>query len=266
MATQMEATFEVVSPVKADAMETRKEMPPVQFAPIANTSLAIIDRMAERGASLEQVREFMAFIREQEAHEAEKLYNAAMAAFKTHDIHITKDKTNTQYSSKYTTLGNLVSTVTPFLSQHRLSASWIIDQSAAPLIKVTCVMKHEAGHSDSVSMSCGPDKSGAKNPIQEIKSAITYLKACTFESICGLASSDANIDDDGNGAGAAANRMGDLTEKLEWITNCKTMSEMKRIFDKAYGVAEEIGDKAAMFDLIKAHAEQRKKLTPEQAK
>lgn len=262
MATQ-KIDFEVVSPAKTDAIERRADMPPVALAPVANTSMAIMDRMAERGASLEQMREFMAFIREQEAHEAEKLYNAAMAAFKAHDIHVGKDKDNRQYNSKYTSLGNLISTVTPFLSQHRLSASWTIDQSATPAIKVTCVMKHEAGHSDSVSMVCGPDKSGAKNPIQEIKSAITYLKACTFESICGLASSDANLDDDGNGAGKV---MEDLNDHLEYIANARNPEELRRLYDTAYDIAESKNNTRAMKALLEAKNAKYRELVPAAAK
>lgn len=263
MATQIEAQFDVVTPAKLDAIEPAKQMPPVALAPIANPSLAIMDRLIERGVSLEQVKDAMAFIREQERHEAEKLYNAAMAAFKAHDIHVIKDKDNKQYGSKYTSLGNLIATVTPFLSQHRLSASWTIDQSAAPAIKVTCIMKHEAGHSDSVSMTTGPDKSGAKNPIQEIKSAITYMKACTFESICGLASTDANLDDDGKGSGEA---MDNLNEHLEFIANCRSTDELKRFYDTAYDIAEAKGDAQAMKSLIEAKNAKYRELVPAAAK
>lgn len=257
MATQIEMNGIV------EQLPVRQEMPPVALVPAGNTSMVIMERLIERNASLEQMKDVMAFIREQEAHEAEKLYNAAMSAFKAHDIHVGKDKDNKQYGSKYTSLGNLISTVTPFLSQHRLSASWTIDQSAAPSIKVTCIMKHEAGHSDSVSMVCGPDKSGAKNPIQEIKSAITYLKACTFESICGLASSDANLDDDGNGAGQV---MDNLNEHLEYIANARNPDELRRLYDAAYDIAESKNNTRAMKALLEAKNAKYRELVPAAAK
>jgi hypothetical protein len=189
-----------------------------------------------------------------------------MSAFKAHDIHVGKDKSNKQYGSKYTSLGNLISTVTPFLSQHRLSASWTIDQSAAPAIKVTCIMKHEAGHSDSVSMVCGPDKSGSKNPIQEIKSAITYLKACTFESICGIASSDANLDDDGNAAGANSakptQRMDETEykERCAFFPKCSTVKELHDHWHASYGEAKKIGDSTAMEEFNRLKDERKKSL------
>lgn len=67
-------------------------------------------------------------------------------------------------------------------------------------ISVTCVVTHVLGHSEKVEAFAPADSSGAKNPIQGIKSTITYLKSVTLESILGLASTDANCDDDGNAA------------------------------------------------------------------
>lgn len=128
---------------------------------------------------------------------AKKAYNLAMAEFKANPPLVTKDKQNSQYKSMYTTLGNLVNTVTPDLSKQGLSHSWNIDQSEKDKIKVTCKMTHKLGHSEIAEASAPADVSGAKNPIQQIKSTITYLKSVTFESITGLASTDSNFDDDG---------------------------------------------------------------------
>jgi len=122
-----------------------------------------------------------------------------MAKFKETAISITKDKTNKQYDSKYTGIGNLVNTVLPRMGECELSHNWKMEQ-APELITVTCIVTHSAGHSESDTMTGPPDKSGAKNTIQQIKSTRTYLQAATFENVMGLASTDANVDDDGNGA------------------------------------------------------------------
>jgi hypothetical protein len=56
------------------------------------------------------------------------------------------------------------------------------------------------GHEESVNL-CGPvDTSGSKNALQQQKSARTYLRKETAEGILGIASSDPESDDDGNGA------------------------------------------------------------------
>ena len=162
-----------------------------------DSSPAELIRMAvSGGADLEKLEKLLAIQEKWEANEARKAYHEAMARFKENPPLITKDKKNKQYNSDYTSIGNLVNTVNPELSKQSLSASWDIEQNG--IIKVTCIMTHKYGHSERASAQAGADGSGSKNAIQQIKSTITYLKSVTFESICGLASSDANVDDDGN--------------------------------------------------------------------
>lgn len=183
-------------------MEPMEQTPQraLQVTPEQVSSYDSMMMVAVQSGNLESLDKLMALKERHEANEAKKAFNAAVAAFKSEAITVTKDKDNNQYKSKYTSLGNLVSTVSPYLSKHGLSADWDIDQSQG--IKVTCTLSHALGHSKSVSFTAPPDKSGAKNVIQEIKSTITYAKAVTFESVCGLASTDANMDDDGNASRA----------------------------------------------------------------
>jgi len=151
------------------------------------------------GGDLAMLKDMMALQHEHEAYQAKKAFTKAMAEFKADPPHISKDKVNTQYKSKYTTLGNLINSSLPKMSKCGLSHKWDLDQTDPKMIKVTCIVTHKDGCSEETSMSAPADGSGSKNPIQQIKSTITYLKATTFESIMGLASSDANFDDDGHG-------------------------------------------------------------------
>jgi hypothetical protein len=75
-------------------------------------------------------------------------------------------------------------------------------------------------------MNARADGSGAKNPIQQIKSTITYLKGVTFESITGLASTDDNVDDDGNAAGSELITEAEQSNLVDLITSTK--SDMQR--------------------------------------
>lgn len=165
---------------------------------IQETPHDMIRLAVQSGADLEKLEKLMVLQERWEANEARKAYQKAVSDFKKNPPRVTKDKQNVQYKSMYTTLGNLVNTVNPELSKHGLSASWEISQNG--IITVTCVLTHQQGHSERTSASAPADTSGSKNAIQQIKSTITYLKAVTFESITGLASTDANLDDDGNGA------------------------------------------------------------------
>ncbi len=174
--------------------EKSKELVKTEATPNEMITMAI-----EKGANLDQIEKLLVLHERFEANEARKAYHKAMAEFKEHPPVITKDKDNKQYGSKYTSLNNLVNTVNPALSKCGLSASWDIEQNG--IIKVVCKITHCLGHSEHASMTAEADTSGAKNKIQQIKSTITYLKGVTFESICGLASSDANLDDDGESGG-----------------------------------------------------------------
>lgn len=163
---------------------------------------SILQMAISQGAPLEQLEKWMKLKRENEADEARKEFYRAVAAFKRESITIHKDKVNTQFKSKYSSLGNLLETVNPYLGKHGLSVSFIPEQSEK-IITVSCVLRHELGHTESVSMSAPPDTSGgnAKNPIQQIKSTFTYLRSATFEAVTGLSGTDASVDDDGNSAG-----------------------------------------------------------------
>jgi len=179
-------------------MTTQKKELVAQEIPIQSTSpVEMISKAVAGGVTPDQLEKLLQIQLQYEANEARKAYHRAMADFKQNPPKIIKDKKNTQYKSMYTTLGNLINTVNPELSKNGLSASWDIEQNG--IIKVTCRMTHKMGHSESSSAQAPADTSGSKNVIQQIKSTITYLKSVTFEAVTGLASTDANLDDDGNG-------------------------------------------------------------------
>ena len=152
------------------------------------------------GGNLENLEKMLSLQERFDTTQAKKAYTVAMSKFKSTPLLISKDKVNGQFKSKYVSIGNLVNSALPGMGACGLSHKWEIDQSDIKNIKVTCMVTHSAGHSESVSMIAPPDTSGgaSKNPIQQIKSTITYLRAATFEGVMGLASTDANFDDDGN--------------------------------------------------------------------
>ena len=220
------------------------------------TPMALIQVAMTQGAGIETLERLMALQERWQANEARQAFSEAMAAFKADPIVISKDKHNNQYNSKYTSLGTLVTTVTPVLSKHGLSASWGIDQTDG--IRVSCTISHRLGYSSKpVTVKFPADNSGKKNPLQEIKSAITYAKACTFESACGLASTDANLDDDGNGGGG---RVDDLQERLEYIANCRNLAELQTVYVAAYKAAASAKDKMAMDKIIAAKELRKREL------
>jgi len=178
-------------------MEDKKEVAVV--TPIQTTPQTLLNIAIEKGADLEKLEKLMDLQIKWESNQARKAYHVAMAAFKAHLPTVVKDKTNSQYKSKYASEDALINTINPELSKHGLSATFDFAQTGDE-IKVTCNITHADGHRESVSLSGKADGSGSKNPLQQIKSTTTYLRKATFEAITGIASSDNEADDDGNGA------------------------------------------------------------------
>ena len=84
------------------------------------------------------------------------------------------------------------------LTKHDLSFRWETDNGTEGLIRVTCVLTHEMGHSERTMLQATPDTSGKKNPIQAIGSTVTYLQRYTLLAATGMAVQ--GQDDDGRGA------------------------------------------------------------------
>jgi len=201
-----------------------------------NSPAAMMMAAISKGMDLDKLGKFMELQERYDANEAKKAFFIARAAFNKDAPEILKDKENSQFSrgdkkAMYTSLGNLLQTANPALGKHDLSASFDIKQNDG-IITVSCILSHKQGHSDTVTLSAPPDASGgnAKNPIQQIKSTITYLKGATFEAVTGLAVVDeTNLDDDGNGA----------SPKTEYITpeqakEIKGIIEAKNIDTKVF--------------------------------
>lgn len=164
------------------------------------TPSEMLSTAVHQGADLDKLEKLMELQEKWERYEAKKAYNRAIAEFKKNPPIVVKDKVNHQYNSRYASKHALVNTVNAALSDYGLNARWDVHQDNTTSISVSCILTHELGHSESVTMCAPPDTSGSKNPIQQIKSTKTYLEIATYEAVTGIAASDYG-DDDGNGAG-----------------------------------------------------------------
>lgn len=163
-------------------------IPNANLTPQQMVSLAV-----SQGADVEKLKQLMDLQERWEANEARKAFTAAKSAFKKNPPKVIKDLENKQYKSMYASIGNFVTTVNAALGEHGLEASWSLNQGDQ--IEVTCVLSHVMGHSERVMLKSGPDTSGAKNPLQQIKSAITYLELATFQAITGIVAINEGNDD-----------------------------------------------------------------------
>lgn len=157
------------------------------------------------------------------AAEAKRSYVRAFALFKKNMPDVVKDMLNKQYGSDYSSLANLVNTTSRVLGEYGLHANWRPDQSDG--IKITCVITHEDGHSEEVWLKGPPDTSGQKNPLQQIKSTLTYLEGATFQAITGVVARSASTDDDGNGAGKGKPEVTAPAGYEKWRADMKALAD-----------------------------------------
>jgi hypothetical protein len=204
-----------------------------------NLMQALAIAAADPRMEIAKVEKLWAMHKEMKAAAAKEAFVAAVAAFKANPPTVYKDKTNSQYGSRYTSIGNLVNTVNAALSPHGLTARWNIAQEQH--ITVTCFLTHALGHSESCSLTAPADTSGQKNPLQQIKSTVTYLKLATFEAVTGVASADGNADDDGNGA--ASMPESEVQGFIAQIKKATTKEKAKAAWRAGVKACEAIGDR-----------------------
>lgn len=164
----------------------------------AITPMQMLSIAVERGADLDQLQKLMDLNDRHEATQARKAFVQALAAFKADPPKVVKNRHvkfgNTEYD--HATLDQVCDVVGRALAIWGLSHTWDIKQQDNAAVEVTCVLTHELGHSERVTMRGMPDDSGSKNLIQQIGSTTTYLQRYTLLAATGLAAAD---DTDGGG-------------------------------------------------------------------
>jgi len=153
--------------------------------------MELLSMAVSQGAEIEKLEQLMGLQERWEANQARKAFDAAIAAARSEIKPIAKtgfvdyegQGGRTQYSHE--TLDGIAKAVDPILGKHGLSYRFRSKQEGS-LLEVTCIIAHEAGHSEETTLSGGPDTSGKKNQYQQIGSAATYLQRYTLKLALGL--------------------------------------------------------------------------------
>lgn len=136
------------------------------------------------------------------AKEAEMKFNQAFSVMineipviaKTSEAKV-QTKAGGSFGIKYAGLDEIVEVVRPVLSRHGFAVNFKHEQDfqqggLAGSVKISCVLRHNAGHSIENSMILPVDNSGAKNAVQGIGSTVTYGKRYTLCSMLNIATGD----------------------------------------------------------------------------
>lgn len=201
------------------------------------TPMHLLEIAMTQGLDADKLGKLMELHFQWEKNEARKAFIVAMTAFKANAPEIAKNK-HVQYNQVdywHATLDNVVNTIAANLSKYGITHRW--ETSTDPKIRVTCILTHEAGHSESTTLEAGPDTSGSKNSIQAVGSTVTYLQRYTLLSATGLATK--GQDDDGKTEGMGAQQ---VEEYLSTINDASSLPELQRVWTDAHKAAKAIKD------------------------
>lgn len=212
----------------------------------------ILRLAVESGANVETLARLMELQERWEANEARKAFVKALAAFKTNPPRIEKSKevTYKEVRYKYAPLDECAGIIGKALAEHGLSFRWDTRQVEGR-ISVTCVLQHEQGHSERVTLDGTPDNSGSKNSIQAIGSTVTYLERYTLLAITGLAT--ANDDTDGI-------TMGNASDFLANMEAASDIDELSRAYKEAITCGLKAQDPKAVELFMRARKKREREL------
>lgn len=153
---------------------------------------------------------------------------AALASAQTEIQNPTKNSTNPHFKNKYADLAEVLRTVLPVFSRHKLA---IIQSTsfdpALHLVQVSTVVAHSSGGYIKAEAQCVPGKTDA----QGVGAATTYLRRYALTAMAGVAQED----DDGNSSrhGKDAKEASpDLLSILAQISNCHSIEALELLKPK----------------------------------
>lgn len=199
------------TPIDGEVLDSMPAAQPSQptstaLAPASNPFLPLVATALEKGM-VDQLERLFEMQMKWDADLQRKAFVIGMVGFKAEaggitiakskQVRFTTQKGVTEYM--HAELHDITRALVPVMARHGLSHRWVPEQTGKD-IKVTCVVTHRDGHSESVSMVAQADDSGGKNSIQSIASTKTYLERYTLLAATGIATGGED-DDDGRSFG-----------------------------------------------------------------
>jgi hypothetical protein len=250
--------------IVSERVREESKHPAPTVSPDASALMKIIDRAAmDPSFDVAKLEQLLAVKERWEANEARKAFVGALAEFKANPPELIKNQ-HVKFSNKaggvteyhHATLDQVSVHIGKALSEHGLSHRWDVKQVDGGMIRVTCVLTHCLGHSESVSMEASRDDSGSKNNIQALGSAVTYLQRYTLLAATGMAVK--GQDNDGAGADDSGMSEGVLADHLAAIDAAADRPALVKAFGEAWKAAEALNDTKAMKKLGDRKEERKK--------
>lgn len=200
--------------------------------------VSLLQTALEKGVDTDQLEKLMSLQERWEAKEAKKSFLAALSKFQSLVPSLKKGKTakvqmklGGYFSYSYADLGSITKQLKDALQECGLSYRWEFDESNGKM-KVTCIVSHLDGHSETTSMEGGLDSSGAKNDIQQKGSTHTYLQRYTLIGALGLSTADEDKDGGGRQPEKETTEEEFLDQWKQVITQVSTRIELNQMYVK----------------------------------
>lgn len=198
------------------------------------TILSVIERAArDPNVDIAKMERLFEMHRAAEMRQAEKAFNAAMAAAQSELEPVTRDKRNSHVGNRYADLAAIADVAVPIIARHGLALSFGTGVSPqADHIRMVCDVTHAAGFSKRYESDLPYDFAGAqgkvnKTKIQAFGSTTTYGRRYMTLLIFNIATTD----DDGN-----APRQRKTAAESKRDGTSETFNEIKRDFSAALNV------------------------------
>lgn len=158
--------------------------------------LAVIEKVAlDPNSNIEKLDKMLDMQERILNKQAELEFNQAMA--KAMPEIPSFERTKKGQTNKYATFESINKVVKVIVAKHKLFITFSTEFQSDNFLMVTAKITHEAGHCQEATMRFPFDKSGNKNEIQSVGSAISYGKKYMLLTLLNITTHDEDEDDDG---------------------------------------------------------------------
>ena len=178
--------------------ENKHEVAEIRRTPVEIIQAAVL----QKGGTIADLKEMLAFQKDYEANEARKMFNAAFTQAQSEIQAVTKTKTNEHTHSKYADLSAVIESAKPVYTRHGFAVIFYeLDTIAPETVRIGVDVLHEKGHKESYHYDMPLDGKGIEGKAMMTKihgksSSVAYGRRYLMCMIWNIPTQD----NDGNGA------------------------------------------------------------------
>jgi len=182
---------------KAVAVRAKTQVADIRRSPVEIIQAAVL----QKGGTIADLKEMLAFQKDYESNEARKMFNAAFTQAQSEIQAVVKTRTNEHTHSKYADLSAVIESAKPVYTRHGFAVIFYeLDTIAPETVRIGVDVLHEKGHKESYHYDMPLDGKGIEGKANMTKihgksSSVAYGRRYLMCMIWNIPTAD----DDGNG-------------------------------------------------------------------